>query len=52
MNTHIDVEERLETDSPVQTVGTETDTLARCGFSCDEIADLLWLRQWYQTRGQ
>jgi hypothetical protein len=51
MNTHVDVEERLEMDSLVQTIGTETGTLARCGFSPEEIVALLWLQQWYQTGG-
>ena len=51
MNTHIDIEEHPETQIPVQTVGTDTDTLAGGGFSRDEIAALLWLRQWYQTGG-
>ena len=51
MNTHIDVEEDLEMDSLVQTTGTETDMLAQCGFSPEEIGALLWLRQWYQTGG-
>jgi hypothetical protein len=31
--------------------GTETDILARCGLSAEEIVSLLWLRQWYQTGG-
>ena len=51
MNTHIDVEEDLEMDSLVQTTGTETDTLAQCGFSPEEIVAVLWLQQWYQTGG-
>ena len=51
MNTHIDVEERLEMDSLVQMAGSEIDMLVRCGFSREEIAALLWLRQWYQTGG-
>jgi len=51
MNTHIDVEEHLEMDSLLQTTGTETDTLAQCGLSAEEIAALLWLRQCYQTGG-
>jgi hypothetical protein len=45
------VEEHLEMDSIVQTIETETDLLAQCGFSPEEIAALLWLRQWYQTGG-
>jgi hypothetical protein len=51
MNTHIDVEEHLDMDSLLQTEGTETDILASCGFSHEEIAALLWLRQWYQAGG-
>ena len=51
MNMHIDVEEHPEMDSLVQTEGTETDLLARCGFSREEIVALLWLRQWYQAGG-
>ena len=41
MNTHIDVEERLEMDSLVQMAGSERDMLVRCGFSREEIAALL-----------
>ena len=51
MNTHIDVEERLEMDATVQMAGSERDMLVRCGFSREEIAALLWLRQLYQTGG-
>jgi hypothetical protein len=51
MNTRVDVEEHLEMDSLLQTVGTETDMLAQCGLSAEEIVALLWLRQWYQTGG-
>lgn len=51
MNTHIDGEERLAMDATVQMAGAERDMLVRCGFSREEIAALLWLRQWYQTGG-
>ena len=51
MNTHIDGEERLEMDATFQMAGSERDMLVRCGFSREEIAALLWLRQWYQTGG-
>ena len=51
MNKHIDVEERLEMDSLVQMAGSERDMLVRCGFSREEIAALVFLRQWYQTGG-
>lgn len=49
MNAH--VEEHLEMEAQVQTAGTETDILAQCGCSPEEIVALLWLRQWYQTGG-
>ena len=29
----------------------EQELLARWGFTAEEIASLLWLRQWYQTGG-
>jgi len=51
MNTHIDVEERLEMDSLVQMAGSEIAILVRCSFSREEITALFWLRQWYQTGG-
>ena len=51
MNTHIDVEERLEMDATLQMAGSERDMLVRCGFSREEIAALVFLRQWYQTGG-
>jgi hypothetical protein len=38
-------------DATVQMAGSERDLLVRCGFSREEIAVLLWLRQWYQTGG-
>jgi hypothetical protein len=49
MNPH--VEEHIEMETQVQTSRTETDLLAQCGFSPEEIVALLWLRQWYQTSG-
>jgi hypothetical protein len=49
MNPH--VEEHIEMETQVQTARTETDLLAQCGFSPEEIVALLWLRQWYQTGG-
>jgi hypothetical protein len=49
MNTQIKAEEQLtiarETDVP------EMGRLAQSGFTAEEIADLLWLRRWYQTGG-
>ena len=49
MNPNISIEKHLET--PVQANVTETDNLAQCGFSTEEIVALLWLRHWYQTGG-
>ena len=51
MNTHIDGEERLAMDATLQMAGSERDMLVRCGFSREEIAALVFLRQWYQTGG-
>ena len=51
MNTDIQAEEQFEMETQVQVTGTETDLLAQCGFSAEEIVALLWLRQWYQTGG-
>jgi hypothetical protein len=45
------VEEHFEMEIQVQTARTETDLLAQCGFSPEEIMALRWLRQWYQTGG-
>ena len=30
---------------------SEKDMLTQCGFTPEEIASLLWLRQWYQSGG-
>lgn len=38
-------------ETHVETVKPERETLARCGFTEEEIVALLWLRQWYQTGG-
>jgi hypothetical protein len=51
MNPYISIEEHLEMETQVQPALTETDILAQCGFSAEEIVPLLWLRQWYQTGG-
>jgi hypothetical protein len=52
MNTHIDVEEHTEMDLLVQTKGTETDPLARCGFSREEITTLRLSAAVVPGRGQ
>ena len=51
MNPSISMEEQLEIETQGQAPVTETDLLAQCGFSAEEIVSLLWLRQWYQTGG-
>ncbi len=32
-------------------ISTEKDILVQWGFVAEEIASLLWLRQWYQSGG-
>jgi hypothetical protein len=51
MNTDIQAEEQFEMETQVQATVTDTDLLAQCGFSAEEIVSLLLLRQWYQTGG-
>ncbi len=46
MNVH-----SLETEIYVQHAAVETDALAQSGFTQEEIASLLRLRQWYQNGG-
>ncbi|HTI13170.1 MAG TPA: hypothetical protein VL461_01175 [Dictyobacter sp.] len=41
----------LELVTHVNNTPTETDILARHGFTDDEIISILWLRQWYQHGG-
>ena len=51
MNSDIQAVEQLERETQVQGARTESDMLAQCGLSAEEIVALLWLRQWYQTGG-
>jgi hypothetical protein len=37
--------------SNTQTTPSEGERLTQCGFTTEEIASLLWLRQWYQSGG-
>ncbi len=41
----------LEMVQNSETATSEMETLVECGFTTDEIASLLWLRQWYQSGG-
>ena len=45
MNPYISIEEQLERETQVQATVTETDLLAQCGLSAEEIVALLWLRR-------
>ncbi len=51
MNQQIQAEEERNMATHVETDAAERDQLARCGFSTEEIVDLLWLRRWYQSGG-
>ena len=51
MQTPYDAKELHEMATNTETTDTELERLAGCGFSCEEIVSLLWLRQWYQTGG-
>lgn len=37
--------------SHMEATTSEKDMLTQCGFTPEEIASLLWLRQWYQSGG-
>jgi len=41
----------VETGMDAQSTSMETETLAQSGFSLEEIASLLRLRDWYQHGG-
>ena len=41
----------VEMATSPEAIPTEKDLLAQWGFTSNEIASLLWLRQWYQTGG-
>ena len=51
MNTQPLTEVQLELSSYAEIALDETAMLAGWGFDAQEIASLLWLRQWYQTGG-
>ncbi len=51
MEQQIQAEEERTLAMRVETDAAERDQLARCGFSTEEIVDLLWLRRWYQSGG-
>ena len=51
MKTHIDAKERADKAVHLETIVTDVERLAGCGFTFEEIASLLWLQRWYQTGG-
>jgi hypothetical protein len=46
-----DTQEQLALTPGLKALLTEQELLAQWGFTTEEIASLLWLRQWYQTGG-
>ena len=46
-----DTQEQLTSAPGTVATSMEQVLLAQWGFSAEEIASLLWLRQWYQTGG-
>lgn len=51
MNPQMHIQDNLSTSTQVETALAETELLIQWGFTSEEIATLLWLRQWYQTGG-
>jgi hypothetical protein len=51
MNPRMQSKEQLEMATHTEETATETERLARCAFTPEEIVSLLWLRQWYQSGG-
>ena len=51
MKSPIDAKEQGNIAAHTQTVMTDLERLAGCGFTSQEIVSLLWLQKWYQTGG-
>ena len=51
MNSYTQSEVQSALATQAETPLTETMLLAEWGFTAEEIASLLWLRQWYQSGG-
>jgi hypothetical protein len=51
MNPYTQSEAQHELATQAETPLTETMLLVEWGFTTEEIASLLWLRQWYQSGG-
>ncbi len=51
INPQIRAEKQLNITTHLETVDLERESLVQCGFTVEEIVDLLWFRQWYQMGG-
>lgn len=51
MNPQMYTQEPLSMATSSTTAAAEAGLLAQWGFTTEEIASLLWLRQWYQSGG-
>ena len=51
MNQQIHIQPYLSSATQSETTPSEMELLVQWGFTTEEIASLLWLRQWYQTGG-
>ena len=51
MNPQMYTQEYLSKATQPETVPSEMELLVQWGFTNEEIASLLWLRQWYQNGG-
>jgi hypothetical protein len=51
MNTPIETDEQRHMAAQLEPIVTDLERLAECGFTAEESAALLWLRQWYQMGG-
>ena len=51
MKTASDMKEQPDVAAQPEPIVTDRERLAGCGFTAEESAALLWLRQWYQSGG-
>jgi hypothetical protein len=51
MKTAIETNEQPHMAAHPEPIVTDQERLAGCGFTAEESAALLWLRQWYQMGG-
>ncbi len=51
MKSPIDAKEQRDMAAYTETIVTDVEGLAGCGFTSEDIVSLLWLQKWYQTGG-